>query len=100
MGAGIIATVVANLIGGSIFFWVDRFIFTSKAVELWHYRETGICPRCGRRSCLWRLVKTGTYDKTDSTPVFLCHDCSGEKIKELKTKGINVKFVPKERDCR
>lgn len=26
----IIATIVANLIGGMIFFWVDKFIFTSK----------------------------------------------------------------------
>ena len=34
LGVGIWSTIIANLIGGSIFFWVDRFIFTSKAVEV------------------------------------------------------------------
>ena len=29
LGVGISSTVIANLIGGAIFFWVDRFIFTS-----------------------------------------------------------------------
>ena len=100
MGAGITATIVANLIGGSIFFWVDKFIFTSKAIELWHYRETGICPRCGKMSCLWRLVKTDNYDKSGSAPIFLCHSCSRDKIKELNAKGIDVKFVPKEKGCQ
>ncbi len=28
-----IATIVANLIGGCIFFWVDRWIFGDKKVE-------------------------------------------------------------------
>jgi len=95
MGAGIWPTIVANLIGGSIFFWVDKFIFTNKAIELWHYRETGICQRCGRNAALWRLVKADNYDKSASEPVFLCHRCSREKIAELKTRGIEIKFSPK-----
>lgn len=36
LGTSLYATVIANLIGGAIFFWVDKFIFTSRAVEVWH----------------------------------------------------------------
>ena len=39
MGASFYATIIANFIGGAIFFWVDRFIFTSKAIEIWHIKE-------------------------------------------------------------
>jgi len=56
LGTGIVATILANFIGGSIFFWVDRFIFTSKAVEMWHFKEKGTCDSCGREFSLWRLV--------------------------------------------
>ena len=70
MGTGIWSTVVANLIGGAIFFWVDKFIFTSKAVEVWHVKE-GKCDKCGAVSHLWRLIKTAGYDKSGSQPVFL-----------------------------
>ncbi|MBU1007108.1 MAG: hypothetical protein KKH08_05930 [Candidatus Omnitrophica bacterium] len=48
LGAGLWQTVGANLIGGSIFFWVDKFIFTSKAVEMRHFKEKGICDDCGK----------------------------------------------------
>ena len=51
-----IGTTVANLIGGSIFFWVDRFIFTSKAVEMWHVIPNGECDECGKTTELWRLT--------------------------------------------
>jgi hypothetical protein len=95
LGMGIWSTIIANLIGGCIFFWVDRFIFTNRAIELWHYREIGVCSRCGKKSALWRLVKTENYDKTLSEPVFLCYRCSTEKIVELKAKGIDIKFEPK-----
>ena len=47
-GTGVGSTVLANLIGGSIFFWVDRFIFTSQAVEMWHFKEKGVCDKCGK----------------------------------------------------
>lgn len=90
MGAGIWSTIVANLIGGAIFFWVDRFIFTSKAVEIWHVKE-GRCDQCGAVSHLWRLVKTVGYDKSGAKPVFLCMKCSKEKTDELRAKGIPVR---------
>ena len=34
LGSGIWATVIANLIGGSIFFWVDRVIFEPKKIKV------------------------------------------------------------------
>ena len=85
-----IATAVANLIGGLIFFWVDKFIFTSKAVEVWHIKE-GRCDKCGKVSHLWRLIKTAGYDRSDSKPVFLCIGCSKEKTDELRAQGIPVR---------
>lgn len=89
IGTGLPATVLANLIGGAIFFWVDRFIFTSSAVEVWHIKE-GRCDKCGAVSYLWRLVRTAGYDRNDSQPVFLCLKCSKQKTEELRARGISV----------
>lgn len=94
MGAGLWATVLANLIGGAIFFWVDKFIFTSSAMEVWHIKDKGVCDKCGKQDSLWRLVKTKDYDRSGSKPVYLCRRCSKEKIKELKSKGIKPSQLP------
>ncbi|MCM8763562.1 MAG: hypothetical protein NC927_00515 [Candidatus Omnitrophica bacterium] len=91
LGPGIWATVLANLIGGSIFFWVDRFIFTSAAVEMWHFKERGTCDSCGREANLWRLVFAPGYDRRNAPPKFFCLDCSKKKTDELRRKGINIK---------
>jgi hypothetical protein len=88
LGTGLDATVIANLVGGAIFFWVDKFIFTSPALEVWHVKERGTCDRCGRQAGLWRLVKAKNYDREDAHPVFLCSRCSKEKLTELKGRGI------------
>jgi hypothetical protein len=90
LGVGVWSTVLANLIGGAIFFWVDRFIFTSQAIEVWHVKE-GKCDKCGSISHLWRLVRTAGYDKSDAKPVFLCLKCSKEKTEELRAQGIPVR---------
>lgn len=90
LGASIQSTIIANLIGGAIFFWVDRFIFTSQALEVWHIKE-GTCDCCGQQSHLWRLVKTSGYDRSKAKPVFLCFKCSKEKTDELRAKGIPVR---------
>jgi hypothetical protein len=90
LGVGIGSTVIANLIGGVIFFWVDRFIFTSPRLEVWHLKEKGSCQKCGREGRLQRLVRAGTYDRTDSPAIFLCSRCSREKLKELKNRGVRV----------
>jgi len=91
MGAGIWATVVANLIGGAIFFWIDKFIFTSYAVEVWQFKDKGKCDKCGREESVWRLVRAPNYDKRDAKPVFLCHNCSKEKTDTLRSKGIKIR---------
>lgn len=86
-----LGTITANLIGGSIFFWVDRFIFTSKAVEMWHFKENGTCDKCGKESSLWRLALAPNYDKRSSEPKFLCMQCSKEKTDELRSNGIKIR---------
>ena len=91
LGAGIGATIIANLIGGAIFFWIDRFIFTSYAIEVWQFKDTGKCDGCGKEENLWRLVKAPNYDKRDTTPIFLCIECSKAKTEKLRTKGIKIR---------
>ncbi len=77
-------TVVANLVGGLIFFWVDRWIFSHTSIlqgEVWEVREDIVCADCGKvvdRG--YRLVKKSDYDRTgDRRPQFRCHACSRRK---------------------
>jgi hypothetical protein len=90
MGSSLYSTIIANLIGGSIFFWIDKFIFTSQALEIWHIKE-GRCDNCGVNSHLWRLIKTTGYDKSNAKPIFLCMKCSKEKTDQLRAKGVPVR---------
>lgn len=82
---------VANLIGGSIFFWVDRFIFTSKAVEMWHVIPNGKCDNCGKVTELWRLTLAPGYDKRTDEPKYLCMECSKKQTDKLRAKGIKIR---------
>ena len=91
LGVGIGSTIIANLVGGSIFFWVDKFIFTSKAVEMWHFKEKGRCDACGKEASLWRLVLAPGYDKRKAEPKFLCMECSKKKTEELRRRGIKIR---------
>ena len=91
LGAGLGTTVIANLIGASIFFWVDRFIFTSKAVEMWHFKEKGKCDNCGKVTSLWRLVLAPNYDKRDAPPKYFCMECSRKRTDELRKEGIKIR---------
>jgi len=91
LGVGVWATVLANLIGGAIFFWVDRFIFTSKAVEVWHVKEKGVCDECGKETSLWRLVLAPNYDRRQAEPKFLCMECSKKKTDELRSRGFKIR---------
>jgi len=88
----LIATVIANLIGGLIFFWVDRFIFTSKALSAqWEVRENIACVDCGKVCRGYRLVQTSNYDKTDDKePEFRCEECSRKKSEELRKRGVKL----------
>lgn len=98
LGMGIGSTIIANLIGAAIFFWVDIFIFNPKrsgqhpGIELWHLKDSDSCGSCGRKEGLWRLVKTVNYDRSKAEPVFLCRSCSRKKLKELKGRGIEAAY--------
>ena len=87
-----LATVVANLIGGLIFFWVDRIIFkVDFSNPLWEIKEDIICSDCGENCRGYRLIKTKNYDKTrDYNPKFRCQECSDKKTKILRKKGVLV----------
>lgn len=86
-----LASSVANAIGASIFFWVDRFIFTSAAVEMWHFIPEGKCDECGKTASLWRLTMAPGYDKRSANPKYYCMECSKKKTDELRSKGIKIK---------
>lgn len=91
LGIGIWSTIIANLIGGLIFFWVDKFIFTSQTIEMWHLKE-GRCDECKEFSNLYRLVLTQDYDRRqDQNPIFLCYKCSKIKTDALRNKGYKIK---------
>ena len=81
-----IAATVANLIGGCIFFWVDRFIFKSKVVEKWEFLKQGTCYDCGKVDYVRRLVSApGGYDRADDEePEFRCKECSEKKLNQLR----------------
>ncbi|MGI6515093.1 MAG: hypothetical protein GX052_01905 [Syntrophomonadaceae bacterium] len=86
------STIIANIIGGLIFFWVDRFIFTSPHLApQWEIREEVKCADCGDIAKGFRLVRTRNYDRTrDKNPEFRCERCSQRKIQELKMRGVMV----------
>ncbi|MBA4390340.1 MAG: hypothetical protein C0399_05325 [Syntrophus sp. (in: bacteria)] len=88
----ITATVIANLIGGLIFFWVDMFIFTSKSLSVqWEVKDVIVCVDCGKEARGYRIVKAKEYDKIrDSNPEFRCEECSKKKLAELRERGIEV----------
>lgn len=86
------ATIVANLIGGLIFFWVDKFIFTSQSLKTeWEIKDLVLCVDCGREARGYRIVRTTGYDKSrDSKPEFRCEECSRKKAEELRERGFTV----------
>lgn len=86
------STIIANFIGGLIFFWVDRFIFTSEKLgPVWSVKEQVVCADCGNIARGYRLVYAGSYDRRkDEQPEFRCEDCSRKKTEQLKARGIPV----------
>jgi hypothetical protein len=82
-----VGSAVANLIGGLIFFWVDRFIFTSEKLgTVWQVQENVSCCECGKTARGYRLVKTTGYDRTAAPPEFRCEECSIKKADTLRKK--------------
>ncbi|MDD3846211.1 MAG: hypothetical protein PHC90_07615 [Syntrophorhabdaceae bacterium] len=88
----IMATTIANLIGGLIFFWVDKFIFTSELLSVqWEVKDAVVCVDCGKEARGYRIVKAAGYDKSrDALPEFRCEECSKKKTEELREQGIEV----------
>jgi hypothetical protein len=89
------ATVIANLIGGMIFYFVDQFIFKSDKLNVsWEVKEEVICVDCKKNARGYRLVKSNNYDKRhDKHPEFRCEKCSEKKLEELRNKGVYVKHI-------
>ena len=87
-----IGSSVANLIGGLIFFWVDKFIFTSKALDSqWEIKENNKCVDCGEITRGYRLAKTANYDRLSvNNPEFRCEDCSKKKSEQLRRSGVKI----------
>jgi hypothetical protein len=88
----LVSAIVANLIGGLIFFWVDQFIFTSQSLAAqWEVRDNIACVDCGKIARGYRLVHSGDYDRScDHKPEFRCEMCSQKKTEELKVRGIKT----------
>ena len=89
LGGSLKVTVLANLIGGLLFFWIDRFIFTSKRLNpIWEVKSDITCPDCGRSVTRgYRLVSDPSlhYDRSgDPTPQYRCEDCSMAKYEKTK----------------
>jgi len=85
-------TVIANLIGGLIFFWVDRFIFTSKIIApQWEVAENIICEDCKQPAFRgYRLVKAKNYDRSSAKPEYRCEKCSQLKSENQRKSGIKI----------
>lgn len=81
-----ISIIIANLVGGCIFYWIDRFIFKSKTVEKWEILKKGKCYDCGKIDYVKRLVLApGGYDRTDdNNPEYRCKKCSATKLTNLR----------------
>ena len=81
------ATVIANLIGGLIFFWVDKIIFKKKSdVPLWEIKEEVECFDCHKKTKGYRIVSWGNYDRSeDKHPQYRCRDCSIKKMEKIKS---------------
>lgn len=88
----VVATTIANLIGGLIFFWVDRFIFTSRLLSVqWEVKDAVLCVDCGKEARGYRIVRAEGYDRTrDPKPEFRCEECSKQKTEQLRKQGIEI----------
>lgn len=77
------ATIIANLIGGLIFFWIDKLIFKKTSdVPLWEMKNNVTCYDCHKKAKGYRIVLWGNYDKTnDKNPQYRCKECSLKKMK-------------------
>jgi hypothetical protein len=89
----IIAAIIANLIGGLIFF-LGRPVylyFTVACGTIGSQGQYHVCVDCEKIARGYRLVKSGDYDKTeDNIPEFRCEECSKKKNDALRDRGVKV----------
>ncbi|MFA5777723.1 MAG: hypothetical protein WC906_04755 [Parcubacteria group bacterium] len=91
-GSGLSGVIAGNFIGGLIFFWVDKYIFSDKIVPTyWEIVEKSTCYDCGKMGRGYRIVKAKNYDKTkDKEPQYRCEECSARKTEELRQRGLAI----------
>lgn len=79
------ATIIANLIGGLIFFWIDKLIFKKKSdVPLWEIKDDVNCHDCHKKTRGYRIVEWGNYDRSeDKNPQYRCKECSIKKMNTI-----------------
>ena len=82
------ATIIANFVGGLIFFWIDRYIFKKKSdIPLWEIKDNIECVDCKKIGRGYRIVSWGNYDRlNDKNPKYRCKECSVNKMKTIKSK--------------
>lgn len=83
------ATVIANLIGGLIFFWVDKFIFKKAYAQapLWEINDNTKCEDCGAVGRGYRIVEWFDYNRSnDKSPEYRCEKCKDKKMQEVSEK--------------
>ena len=85
----LMATIIANLVGGLIFFWVDKIIFRKKSdVPLWEIKNNIVCHDCHKKTKGYRIVEWGSYDRSDDkNPEYRCKKCSIRKMNVVRRKN-------------
>lgn len=80
-----VSSIIANLIGGCIFYFVDQIIFAKKTkYPLWEIKDNISCCECGKFGRCYRVALFNKYDKTDDKePQFRCEKCSSKKVKRM-----------------
>jgi hypothetical protein len=88
----VLATVIANLAGGLMFFWIDKLIFSRKrTLPVWSVCPEAIYVDCGHTGRGYRLVESVRYDHiNDINPQYRCESCSIKKAEKLSEKGVPV----------
>lgn len=82
------ATIIANFIGGLIFFWIDKFIFrTVSKNPLWEIKDENVCADCGKIGIGYRIVEWRGYNRRkNKDPQFRCESCRILKLQSIKKK--------------
>lgn len=83
----VVEAVIANLIGGLIFYWVDRLIFKQVKIYIWWEKREGVCVDCGEVGNTMRVIRAGRYNREeDENPQYRCKKCADTKLKEVLEK--------------